>query len=738
MISDREVWSARQKKYLSQWDDYLSYTRKGPWDNSSNLHLPVTMYMCKALHARIVQAIFAIRPWWVLLPMEQQDNQRIQVVDAVMRWACSHYVNYNRGIETMVDDWAWDFVTTGFGIVKRRWDIYQRNAVIIKEELVQQEQPEIQERFQELADLSMEFGETEEANIPPSVSERIGKEVEELLTYFDGPVIETVPHEDIIFPSACRDSTNMDEPFMLCHDFRIDKSTLLRNANTGFYSQTQIDKIVNKGLSEAGAIVYNNDDAKVLKQKQDEYRGVETVDADAGVPVGEMSEVSLRYDINDDNIDEDLIVTLDVKNHVMVRATYLDRVTKTGRRPYHKVDMIRRPRCMYPIGLCELLYPINKEIDTMHNMRIDFGTITNIPFFFYKPMAGMKGQRIRLEPGTGVPLESPQSDINFPRFSNSTAFGTQEEQNLLSWAERLTSLTSMSLGMPSQRVGASRTASGMMSLLNEANVNIDVLISRFKLGYQEMLKGLLCDLQERLPDETIIRVTGTDGKTLYENGVPWIKKVSREEIQGGFDFFLLANSANTNRELEKQEAGLILQTLMNPLNLQTGIVGPGNIYMAMKNFLEKRGVYNVADYITEPQMARQPLSLYDELSAITQGLVPTIVLNDNHQAKMQGIQAFIQTPQFQEGVMKGVNSPNAILAADAALNLHNQFAQAIAQQQAQAAQIQQQAQQAGTQNANMSGRIAGTVGETGRPKTEEAIPKGQLPASTPPITTGTE
>lgn len=725
MQSARTEWLARYRKYLSQWDDFITYIRTGPWDDSSNLHLPLSMEKMRTFHARLKQAIFAMQPPWMMQPLERLDIGRVKTIDLVMKWAIANYVNRYKGIESTIDDWIWDFAGVGWAVIKRRWEVVQRKAIRVSYEMPEVEPSGEAGRMREImGNLEQQFEENNGAppeEMPQAAMEKVAREVEELITFFDGPVIETIPHEDILFPGIAQDSSDMNEHALVCHDFKLDTSTFKLRVEQGFYGEKNADLIMKFGLTNA------TPDANVaeIKRAQDDYQGVSTVDQEYIRPTLNMSEMYATYDIDGDGIDEELIITMDLDARAISRLTYLDRVTTTGRRPLHKIDFIRRPRRTYSLGLLEMLYPLNQEIDAIHNMRMDFGTLSNIPFFFYRSSCGIKGAKFKIEPGVGYPVDDPRSDVYFPSMPNSTNFGTMEEAAVDRWADRLTSTSVMNSGMPTERVGASRTAAGMMALLNEGNINIDVVLSRLKIGYADLLKGLLADLQERLPPDIAVRVVGASGgDVMGPDGKPLFLSPTRQDIAGRLDFILTANSQNTNRELDKQNAMQMLQLALNPMATQTGIVSPINIYNLYKNVFEKQGCLVIDEVLTEPTNAAIPMRLDEEISAIRQGIIPKIVLNDDHDAKVKALLMFAVQPEFIEGIKKGVNHPDAMKLLSATVDVHKMMAGAIAAQQ-------QMQNQSGLQISPSAGaRMSGQVGETGRPLPQENLPNGQQAAGT--------
>lgn len=717
MLEDRQKWMARQSEYLGSWDDFVTYHRKGLWEESSNLHLPLTLQILQAVHARFKEAIFSVMPWWVLLPVEKMDAERLKNIDTVMNWSVKSYVNHKKGIDTVIDDWLWDTIGVGWGVVKRRWALIQRKAIIL-EDVTPEEKEQNMDNLEMLAEMKAkeEMGET----LTEEEGEVVAKEVEKIIKVFDGPIIERWPHEDFLMPGHFNDVSDLDEPHIIGFDYRLSKSDFLYQSHIGLLKKEWCEKVFQKaGVREPGQVstsLYGQDD---LKRRQDAFQGVETIDAKAGLSNLKMTEFMLRYDIDEDGYNEEVVVQWNEDTNQICGFNFLDRLTKTGKRPVHKADFIRRPGRAYSLGLIEVLYPLNKELDEMHNMRMDFGTLSNIPFFFFRAGSGMKPEKMRLEPGAGIPLDDPQNDINFPRLNNSTVWGFQEEQNLVSWAEKVTSITSMNSGIPSQRVGASRTSSGLNSLLNESNLNLNVKLGRFKNAYASLLKGHLGDLQQRMPNDLKVRVLGSDANLEFGMaGEPMFITPTREDIAGQVDFFICANSTNSNRELEQQKAMQHMQLLLNPYFLQSGIVQPQNAYEAIRNVLEKNGQMGIDKLLTAPPLIRAPLSLYDEIACITQGQVPEIVWNDNHQAKIEGLKLWSQNEGFLKGIEMGVNSKNAMQALNLAVGIHMMMLQTIS------------AQAQGAQNMTGMAVAPATSAQGANPQARQQIAQGQAPTGT--------
>ena len=94
----------------------------------------------------------------------------------------------------------------------------------------------------------------------------------------------------------------------------------------------------------------------------------------------------------------------------MLRLTYLERACPGKMRPFTIKRFIDRPGSPYGIGLGEMLYGINNELDYIHNQRLDYGTLQNLPFGFIRASSELNQPKpIRLAPGTLYPTDDPIS-----------------------------------------------------------------------------------------------------------------------------------------------------------------------------------------------------------------------------------------------------------------------------------------------------------------------------------------
>jgi len=326
-----------------------------------------------------------------------------------------------------------------------------------------------------------------------------------------------------------------------------------------------------------------------------------------------------------------------------------------------------------------MMYPLTVEMDAMHNMRIDFGLLSTMPFGFYRPTSSMDPAKLNLEPGALIPVDNPQTDIVFPNLGNRTSFGFNEEASLNTMIDRLTGVNDMTLGLLNQQ-GAARTATGANAIMSESSANLDVHLRRLNLAWKQALKFLFKVLQQRMPDGLEFRLTGDDGSDRFR------QVMSKDEIRGDFDIEIDSNSSSSNKMIRIQNADTAAQLQQDPIALQLGLVGPREIYEAKKSQLMSRGIKDFYKYFREPQEQRifSPKEVVDR---ILRGVDTPVTMQDDH----EGIITYITELLGNDEIMAQF-LPGDAQALAARLQEQEQMLQAVEQlaaQQRNLAQMQQ-------------------------------------------------
>lgn len=664
----RNEWFERQKAYLDTWDEFLVSTNNGPYEGSSTLHMPMPLIVAKTLHARFLEAMVGIDPPFMAKARTPANQDRAQVVQDIMRYCLKDWANYYEGVTDAVDKWVWDWITTGSSVLKVRWDVKFESFMDVRDVPKIDTEIQIDEQGNEVA-------------IPVQVIEE--EEFENTVKVFEGPVFECINIEDVAVVGG---GGNPQKADAVIHRSWMTASELWTLVDRKIFDKDAVEKIIKHGDNTVeGAIGAD------IKQDRAYNSGEDKIDSTSDLQRYEILEVYAKLDVNGSGINSEVVVWVNPATYEICRATYLRRLSKAGERPFFKADFHLRRDQEHGIGIIEMLYPLSVELDAMHNMRIDFGMLSTMPFAFYRPTSSIDPETISLEPGALIPVDNPQTDIYFPNLGNRTSFGMQEESVIMSMIERLTSISDLSLGILSSSQGAARTATGARAVIGEASANLNVHLRRLNLSWRQALRYLLHTLQQRLPEGLAFRITKDTGADFFYKDLP------REAIQGDFDIELENNSSSSNPQIRIQNADIAAQLVNDPLAIQLGVVTPRQIYEAKKAQLQARGIRDVSAYIQEPQIPRM-WSPQEMLDRVLSGIPLPVSPEMDHEGFINLAERILNTDE-----LLGQFTEQDTLALVNQMRQHQQMMQALQQMAAQQRNLQQM-----SMNASQSAQQAPT------------------------------
>lgn len=652
--SDRAEWLRRQREYLSDWDEYLEAETEGPFAGSSNLHLPMTLIVCRALHARFLQALLGVDPYFSLKARTEATMDRASMVTDTLGYSLKSWSNFYQGVEGAIDAWVWKWVTTGSGLLKQRWECLYESFIDVVDE--------------EVEDTPAYDGRTNSLTPRKKLAQREKKVTKKI---FEGAVFEALDAEDVLIVGGQGDPQLADS---VHHTQYLTASELWTLADRGIFDEEAVEKIIAAGPDHKVGTPGSE-----IKTDRAANAGASQVDTEADLSRYAIIESYMQHDVDGSGINSRIVVWTHRKTREALRATYLRRINKSGEVPIVKADFHRRPGETYGVGAPEMMHAIAKELDAMHNMRIDAGLVTNVPMFFYRPTSSINPETIQFEPGAGVPVDDPQRDVNVVQWGNKTAFFAQEEQALMSFIQRLFGISDLNLGVMNGDQGATRTASGVRALLGESNANLDVFLRRINRAWTQALRGHLHMLQQRIPAGLSFRVTGETGQDY------WRQIQSAEDIAGDYDIELSSNTANSNKAIQLETAQQIYQLTANPLDYQLGVVTPAQRYEAVKNLLRQMGVKDFARYVAAPNGYTYVPTPSEEINRVIRGMETPVAPNADHQGYLAAFQEIIDSDE-----LLGQLTTEQTIALKAQADKHMQMMQAMAAQEAQVANIQQQ------------------------------------------------
>lgn len=677
---DRRDWLEKREEFYLGWDDYLSPIRKGPWEDSSNIHLPMTEIQCNALHARLMQAFFGLENWFYVDPQEDLDLERIKKIELKMKYILTRYANYHKGIYLAIDDWCWDLVTEGMGILSRDWKILQRRFIkVVENESFKKQKLDLSRLMED--DISID--EFEDA--AKKLRKYPYEEKEVVRTLFNGPIVTAENPLYILFQGDVIDATDLDNQETIIKVCYFGKDELLAFKQSDFMDEDAIDAILETPPDRKGSTVGSRDGIWV-EQMKDAITGVKTQNANTVRDEWEFlclwDRVCLevqgskrKYSLSDE-----LVYFVHTGTQKLTRWTFLDRIHEDGRRGLHMAHLYRRPRRSIGRGMVETQTPMNDIADLLINQSIDSGLLANQPMFGYRSNSTFDPHEVRVEPGLGLKMDDPNNDIRFFNWNVNTSWAAPLQGIIQSMSQQLTGIGPSALGQVGSNVGPTRSNSGLNTLLAETGTLLDVIIKRAKIPYSEMLEGLYLDCVERMPDTLSITVTGGDGEPETDSDGNILRmEVSQEELRARVHFGLYANSQNMNKPAQEAAAMKMAQFFLQRIFIETGVVRPENVYEIGMHLTRAMSVPRAYKFLTAPK-TQVAIPLEAEILMIMQGIPPHVVINDpEHQKKIEYMTELLSSDKAQQEAKFGIVNPNAMKLLEDAIQKHQRLLETIQQ-----------------------------------------------------------
>ena len=664
--ANRQEWLSRQMLYQQDFDEFkytydygLDGTDSAP-EGISQLHVPMPLTVIKNVHARFMQALSAdFSP--VVQARREDSVQRVPLVKALMSYTLKDWANYHEGVEDEMDQFVWDWAAHGDAILKIRWetvyDTYQDVANFV-------------EPAEDLEEVD------ENGNIVKLPNAKLRQEeVKRLIKRFDGPVFENRDREDVTIVGH-RDPQRADYVF---DSYKLTSSEMLTLADRQLFDEDEVKEVIRSGPDSKTGRVEDE-----IKERRKINAGEAGLSTEPTMERYRILEVYFGYDVDGSGIHSQIVAWIHPRTGRILRATYLNRMNRSGERPYFKASYMLRKGTEHGLGLLEMLHPLSIEMDFHHNARVDFGLFSSMPIGFYRASSSVDPEKFKVSPGDLIPLEDPQNDVVYPNFGNRTSFGLQEEAAIQTLVERMTGVNDLSLGVLTGAQGPTRTARGVSALTAESSANLDVHLRRLNRMWKQALRYTLHLLQQKLPPGFEFKLVGEDGGLYF----PYIK--NREDIRGDFDFELAPSSATSNPQIQRDRANFVAQMQLNPIYLTTGIVTPGNLWEGARNQLVSIGIKDPHRFITKPPEYRYVPTPEEEANRILRGIPMPVMPESDHQGFVDYVN-FLMTENDQDGnALIARFSADEISQLAAQAQEHERMMQTLQQLESTAANNQQQ------------------------------------------------
>lgn len=484
-----------------------------------------------------------------------------------------------------------------------------------------------------------------------------------LATVFDGPCPRAMDYEDVLHPVRCANLQRPapSNPKGASHVILVDHPTLNELNDlikSGFY-----DLVSDEDRKKFGMARRDTTQGDEEERQRDVFGGM-TPEEGANPPqaTGQKDDKGNRlddhkpltrlmcfdiYDVDGDGVNEDVIWWVLLETKTLLRARELTQVYPANppRRPFAEAQFVEVRGRRAGISLLEMMEGLHDLMKQTIDQSVDNGTITNIPWFFYRASGSMRNETIHIAPGEGYPIGDPKNDVAFPALPQQGAnFGFNMYTILSQMEERLTSIGDLQLGrVPQGKASALRTVRGMQSVLQQGEARPERILRRFFIALCETFAQMHELNQTFLPRDKQFRVVGVT----RPGEDPYRTVEDPESIRGRFQFDFVANAFNTTKEALQQSLEQLMMAYINPLALQMGIVQPDGFYQMLRDYGKALG-QDGDRYLTppSPDSMLPKIQAEEAISMVMNGFLPEGRPLEPIEEHMEKLLQFAQSPHF--------------------------------------------------------------------------------------------
>lgn len=626
----RSDYFRKREEWTSNWRDLSLENYQGPWENSSNYHVPLTLIYGKAIHAKLWQ-LFSQDYFDVKARLEVFES-KVPAIQNFMKFVMEDYANGKAGTRDVFDTVLWDNVFDGSGYVKVFWQRDEHTYAEVVPVL------EVEE--------TMTFDRENLTGVSNITSTKLKEEEKIKTEVIATPWIKRCLLEDVVMPVGAEDPQSAPYVF---HRFYLTSEDLKARGREGKFDPEAVKKVIDHKT----AMATHDSDTAIKRDRMyqegfdsdgyyDQYHVILERYGKAYV----KKNIDGKEEFDYDEKAEEIVIWIHQATQEILGWTYLFRISPSGIRPIFKFDFIKFPDRTNGVGVAEILASTNKAVDAIYNLRQDNGVLASTPMGFYRSGSGMKPDRYRISPGEFIPVDDPQGDVRVLQLPFLQGFGYQEEDRLTSYAEKTLAVDDMTMGRSPSKVGMFRTASGANAYEQAAAIQLEIHFDRAARTLSKLLQCIFRLSREQIPSELFFRVTG-------ENGQPIFGKVNREDLRAEVDFEIKTDLLSQSRIEAQQQGTMLMQTFLNPTLLQMGVVTPSNVYNLSKNFLQKNKVKRIDNYITKPKdYSGEVITPQERLFRIAVNMFEmpaiedTVRMDENHEEALQIMDAFEKSTEF--------------------------------------------------------------------------------------------
>ena len=648
-----------------------------PWEGAADIHLPLILDKIETGVPKIMSALWRANPFvHIDSPGNNIDYVRTKNVEEFAHWA---FHNDIPDMYNTLENWLRNMFIDGTAFMKIGWERSWRRAVEVHVlpniwkagdedyfgNVFEEDQPKTVEDY-----LFEIFGFGDTSNSVYSIGEIKGDRVEvkfteedriyEAIVYFedsdkltetkckvnrkviaqDSPSVKLVDFEDLVIPFR---TPSIQRAKWVAHRTWYTYREVEEKVASGDWTITK------KDMKTLHATERNADHESRTEQYKDDLvgetgnTGTEKRSADMQVDPNMILIWEVHTKDYEDGASDpvDMIIFISDDIHKVVGAEFSDEFYPHGQRPFIEINYIQVPGRTYGIGMAEILYAINLEMDhTVSSIHNSLDVITN-PWFFYTPygFANNSGLLRGIKPGQGVPTADPNG-IVFPRFNqNPEQLYHGGFQMLQGYADRLT--FSPSVGGSNNYRNAPRTARATMALMDAAEERLSSIIEKMQAGpWKSMVSQVISLYGMYVSIDKWYRATGETEA----------RRIPPKDLRENLLYSFSGSLTNVNRDSQRAMAERIYSMVRNDALFQMDPhAAQALLRYTIDKFIEDDSTKQMVPQLPgEGGFQHPPMDQALELRTLSEGINLDVLPTDDDNEHLQEIERFYKSDAFQQ------------------------------------------------------------------------------------------
>ena len=524
--TQRENW---HKSYLSRLDPVTF-----PWADSANCDLGIVEMCVDNIKSRYKLSTIGAKPMFNSVPVTSKGEDQKQKVTDSMNYILENDIE----IEKRLDPITQNVTEYGTCIAKLYWKRDMKETKEYKkydDVVVPEERSDIKEQgYLDIIDL-----------------------VDVLVPEGSGPDIETLP--------------------WIYHRLWYSLYDLEKKVKLNFFSSEKVE-ILKSALTTQKTLSAKNTEEKLKLIKTLPEEKVEVL------------ECYMRYDVDDDNMEEECVFWMCPNTSTLLKGFYLKDLYFDAKRPFYRFAY-KETGLFYGRGIPEMLESYRTIINRLFNYALNCLMLQILPFGFYRLGSSFRPSEVRLSPGVMIPVDDI-NDVRLVEFSSSAQIVEGVVMLIMSFIERQTGISAPQMG---KEFPTRKTATEVKTILSEGNVKHEDRIQTFQDSFSDLLKGIYNLYRQN-------QSQGRQGRVMSGEDYQFIDLFSAFDQMPDYDFIVLGTLTTGNKAMEREDTmALYSITSQHPLMSNWW---PGQLEM-LKEVFNTFGKRNIKRFLPPDQLVQQ-------------------------------------------------------------------------------------------------------------------------------------